>query len=196
MNLFDYCFESEKQALEIKIFPKESILFQEGEECKRIGIVLSGSIEIVSYAYNGNKIVWNRLEENGVFGNNLLFSSDPRYKGNVEAREESKIAFIEKEALIRILQENKDFLIEYLRIESEFGKKLNQKIKMYSLSAAEERIEYWIQSNGGKAKYETITKLAEELGLQRETVSRQLTQMIENGIIEKDGKCISWRNRE
>ena len=85
---------------------KNSIIYHEGDLCENVGIIISGKIDIVSYSFNGKELLLNSLKAGDIFGNNLLFSSEPIYRGDVVAKEKSVIAFINKENLIYLLQNN------------------------------------------------------------------------------------------
>ena len=187
MNILDTLKPSQLKHIEIKNLKKDSVLFYENALCKSIGIVLEGEVSIVSYLEDGNEIVFNTIEKDGVFGNNLIFSSSPYYKGNIIINEDSRIAFIEKNELIILLKSNESFMIEYLKIHSNFTKALNDKIKLLSISSAEERFYFFLHENRNEIKYKSITSLAKELYLERETLSRLLSKLIkEHKIVKKD----------
>ena len=164
---------------------KEEILFNEGDLCESVGVVLDGEIEIASYSYTGNEIIFNRLTSGMVFGNNLVFSSDPHYKGAVIAKKPAKVGLIYKNTLISLLKTNEEFMLTYLQLQSDTGKQLNNKIKLLSLSSAEERFLYYLHSEGGVINYQSVTKLASILFLQRETLSRVLARLIKEKKIVK-----------
>ena len=92
---------------------KGSTIYHEGDVCESIGIIISGKVDIVSYSFAGKEMLINSLKAGEIFGNNLLFSSTPIYKGNVIAKEKCVIAFINKENLINLLQNNREFLELY-----------------------------------------------------------------------------------
>ena len=75
---------------------KWEILFNEGDGCLEVGIVESGEVIIVTYTHDGEEIIYRRATKGMMFGNNLIFSSDIAYKGNVMAVEESTIYFVKK----------------------------------------------------------------------------------------------------
>ncbi len=176
-----------EQLKEIKIvnLQKEEILFNEGDLCECVGIVLDGGIEITSYSYTGNEIIFNRLTPGMVFGNNLVFSSDPHYKGSVIVKKPAKVGLIYKKSLISILKSNDEFMILYLQYQSDTAKQLNAKIKLLSLSNAEERFLYYLHSQGGQINYDSVTELANRISLQRETVSRLITKLVNEKKIVK-----------
>lgn len=186
MNLLNTLKTDELNRLKIVTLSKEQILFNEGDICQSIGIVMEGEIEIISYTYGGKEIIYNHLEHGKVFGNNLIFSSNPVYKGSIIAKKPSKVALIYKNQLISLLKSNDEFLFKYLQYQSDMGKDLNGKIKLLSLDGAEERFLYFIQNQNGIIHYHSITKLASELNLQRETLSRLISRLIkENKIIKE-----------
>lgn len=177
-----------EELLKVKIlsFPKDYVIYHEDELCDSITIVLEGVIEISSFSFQGLKMIYNTILPNQVFGNNLLFSSDPHYKGNVVCKTKCKIAAIRKDALTDIFASNKLFLNEYLKEQSDFGKTLNNKIKILTLKSAEERLLYYLKSNNGKIKVSSIAFLAKELYLSREATSRLVSSLYKKGLISKD----------
>ena len=143
-NLLNILNEREKSNITYKRISKNEILFNENEKCKYVGIVIQGELIISSYSYNGNEIIYNILEDNDIFGNNLLFSTSPFYKGNIIAKKDTLIALLDEENLLNILSSNKVFLKEYLKIQSDNAKQLNQTIKLLSFINAEERFLYYL----------------------------------------------------
>lgn len=182
--------KKELQGINIKEFSKNEILFHENDKCLSIGVVLNGQLDIVSYSYNGDELVYNSLKKDMIFGNNLLFSSSPFYKGNVVAKENTVVAFIAKNQLIKILRENEKFLEVYLQIQSDFGKNLNNQIKLLSYASAEERFLYYLYSNNKVITYISITDLSNKVHLKRETLSRLITSLEKRHLIRRLNKQI------
>ena len=175
---------------------KGNVIYHEGDVCENVGIIISGKVDIVSYSFQGKEMVINSLKAGDIFGNNLLFSSNPIYRGDVIAKEKCVIAFINKENLIYLLQNNRDFLDQYLQIQSDFGKSLNARIQLLSFPNAEERLFYFASKNNGVIIFKNVTSLAATIGVQRETLSRLLTNLIERHLIKKEkGKITVLKKR-
>lgn len=189
-KLLSLLSKSELEFVIIKKFSKNEIIFHENDFCDCIGIVINGQVDIVSYSFNGDELVYNSLNENMIFGNNLLFSTTPEYKGTVLAKQNCTIAFIRKNNLINIIQHNKLFLVEYLKIQSDFGKQLNSQIKLLSYSSAEERFLYYLYSNNKNISYSSVTDLSLKLHLKRETLSRLITTLEKRHLIRRQNKQI------
>ena len=165
---------------------KNNVIFHEGDACETIGIIISGRVDIISYSFEGKELLINSLKAGEIFGNNLIFSSEPVYRGDVIAQEKSVIAIINKENLVYLLQNNKDFLNLYLKAQSDKAKLLTSRIQLLSLVNAEERLFYYASKNDNVITYKNVTTLAATIGVQRETLSRLLTSLIKRHLIKKE----------
>ena len=175
---------------------KGNIIYHEGDMCETIGIIISGKVDIVSYSFQGKEMLINSLKAGEIFGNNLLFSSSPIYRGDVIAKEKCVIAFINKENLEYLLQNNKEFLELYLQAQSDKAKSLTGRIQLLSFPNAEERLFYYASKNNGVITFKNVTTLAASIGVQRETLSRLLTNLIERHLIKKEkGKITVLKKR-
>ena len=175
---------------------KNSVIAHEGDLCENIGVIVSGKVDIISYAFKGKEMLLNSLKAGDIFGNNLIFSSDPVYRGDVVAKEKCVIAFINKENLIYLLQNNQEFLALYLQAQSDFGKSLNARIQLLSFTNAEERLFYYASKNENAIVFKNVTSLAQQIGIQRETLSRLLTSLVKRHLIKKEkGKITFLKKR-
>jgi CRP/FNR family transcriptional regulator, dissimilatory nitrate respiration regulator len=193
MNITDLLSNKEKKTLIIKSLKKDDVLFYELDLCECIGIILEGSVNITSYLEDGKQIIYNTINKDGIFGNNLLFSSNPYFKGDIQANCDTKIALIYKNNLIKLLQSNEQFLIEYIKHQSNFAKQLNSRIKLLSIDNAEERFYYYLHENNNIINIESVSELSRNLNLQRETVSRLLSKLIKENKIIKTKNIIKRR---
>ncbi len=190
-NILSLLEKEERKLLSVRSYNKNDVLHREGETCEEITIVSEGKIKIVSYSFSGKEIVFNELGKNQIFGNNLLFSSEPNYKGDVVSVDKSIVVTIKKDDLITLLSSNKEFLKEYLKIQSDFGKSLNSRIKLLSIDSALERFEYYLFINKGEVDFKSVTTLASELGLKRETLSRLISKLEKENVIKRSLHHIS-----
>ena len=175
---------------------KGNTFYHEGERCETIGIIISGKIDIVSYSFEGKEQLINSLKAGEIFGNNLIFSSEPVYRGDVVAKEKSVVAFINKENLVYLLQNNRDFLELYLKAQSDKAKLLTARIQLLSFTNAEERLFYYASKNNGIIIFKNVTTLAATIGVQRETLSRLLTSLVKRHLIKKEkGKITFLKKR-
>ena len=194
-NILDLLTDTEKQNIIYKTLEMGDILFYEGDECECIGIVKSGYIVIQSYTFSGNEIIYNTLESGDIFGNNLIFTNDKKYKGNVVAKEKSEVAIIKKNILLNILKNNDEFLNRYLEIQANFTRSLNTKLKLLAFDSALDRFYFYMSLNNNKITYKTITELSNRLYIKRETLSRLLSKLEKSGEIIRDKNTIVYKNK-
>ncbi len=190
MSLYDLLTDEEKKDVKVVSYKKGNIIFHENDQCEYIGFVLKGTVTITSYSFKGTELNYNILDEGGVFGNYLLFSTDNAYRGNVIAKTNATVGLLNKEKTLQILQNNRNFLLKFLEYDSDFSKQLNARVKLLSFDGAEERFMYYLFMHQGKITYSSITKLADELVLQRETLSRLITRLTNEKVIKRVNKTI------
>ena len=178
------------QYLEKRLYKPQETIFLENDTCISVGIVKSGEISIKSYFASGKEVTYNVLEEGQMFGNNLVFSSTPRYRGDVISQKQSEIWFISRGNLLKLLKQDDELLVLHLTQQSDFSKNLNFKIKLLTISGAEDRLTYYLTFNKGKITYKSITKLANELYLTRESLSRTITKMVKEKKITQINKTL------
>lgn len=190
MNIIETLSRKEKERVKTVHLKIDEILFYEGERCNCIGILGEGSIKISSFAYDGKEIIYNTLKKDGIFGNNLLFSNEPTYKGDVIAKEDTTIYLIYKEDLLFLLQTNRSFLTNYLQIQSDFGKYLNGRIRLLSYDSLKDRLLFFLSQNHGIYHYSSISDLASTLNVSREALSRCIHQLEKEGVLKIKDKAI------
>ena len=190
MQLFNLLSKEEKECGKIISVKKGETLFHEGEKCQYVGILLSGGITISSFTLSGQQIVYNIIEKGDMFGNNLLFSDNSSYRGDVIATSDGLVFLINKENLLKIMQNNVIFLENYLNLQANFSKKLNFNLKILSLSSARERFLYYLDERQS-IRYKSISALANSLYLTRETLSRLISELVKEGKIEKKDNLIT-----
>ena len=192
MNILNCLTKEELSKIKTIKISKNSTLFYEEEKCDSIGIIESGKVEISTFLSNGEKVIYNTLLPGEIFGSNLIFSTEPFYKGNVVTLTDSIIKIISEKDLKVLLKNNEKFLVNYLKFQSDFTKKLNSKIKLLSMDSAKDRMIFALENNKNNTiHFKTVNDLADYLGLSREATSRTITKLVNEGIITYKNKTIS-----
>lgn len=179
--------------IKTKQYHQGQIICKENDICHYAGLLKSGQIIIKSFSESGKEIVYNIINEGEMFGNNLLFSQDKHYLGDVIAATDCEILQINEAQLISILKNNALFLKAYLINQANNAKKLQTRINMLSLNNARDRLIYYFEINHYQIAYKNITLLANELSLQRETLSRLINKMLKEKKIIKQGNTLTYQ---
>lgn len=115
----------------------------------------------------------------------------------ITAKSDAKVLEINKQTLFNIMINNQEFLAEFLDLISYNAMILGNRIKFYSKKTIRESLLNYLETERRRQKSNkillNITKkeLAEKLGFQRTSLSRELAKMKKDGIIEFDKNSIS-----
>lgn len=185
--LFNNSLSNYQRYLVIKTYKKDDIVFNEGDECKTIGLVLSGALQISTLTILENEYSINTILENDIFASTLLFSSNPFYLGYGKCLKETKIAFITKDNFIKLLQEDKNILLNYLGFLANKRLLVQERLKILCQKNIKEKILFLLKSKMNKKNtiyFSSKEKLALYLNIPRPSLSRELAKMKDEGIID------------
>ncbi len=173
------------------------IIHFEGEKCSSLELILSGSVFINRIDSAGNLMTIGELGPDGIIGGNLVFSKKPIYAMTVVAKTDLEVFTIHKKVLFELLTKYDDFLLSYLESTSDNALLLGNTIKYHIHTSLRERIFHFIYQEIHRQGNHTIvlpmTKkaLAEILGVQRTSLSRELKKMKDENIIDYNRETIT-----
>lgn len=172
------------------------ILALEGDDCNSIGIVLQGNVEIQKHYPNGKIVSLSTLSEGHIFGEAIVFSSHHKYPATIVTMKNSKIIHISREDIIYMCSENSQILKNFMELLSSKILNLNKKITELSLETLRQKIIFYLLQQYKEQKKLKIKlsmskkQLAEYLGVQRPSLSRELINMKNEGLISVDKDII------
>lgn len=177
----------------IKKFNKGHVIAHEGDICQGISIVCTGTIELQSLYPSGKVLTLVRLTPGDVFGEAVVFGKEPTYPITAVAIQDAQVGFITKEELLDIFQLYPNALNNFLTILSNKLVTMNKKIKNLSLDTIRKRVANYLLSQYKQKKHLMFQthlsrkSMAELMGIQRPSLSRELIKMKEDGLIDFDG---------
>lgn len=181
----------------ISSYKKSNIIHLEGECCISLDIILKGEVIIQRIDEDGNVLTIVDFHSGDSIGGNLLFSNQPYYPMTIIAKAETQILHLNKNLVLDLCQFNKAFLTGYLAAISDKTTILSNKIKTISLKSIRTSIieylkyEYYLQNSNKIRLTMTKKELAERLGVQRTSLSRELNKMKITGLIDYDSQSIT-----
>lgn len=173
----------------IKNYSKNDIIAMEGDTCTSVGLILEGSVDIKRTL--GSKVIYvSSFNKGNIFGEVIAFSDINLYPATVISSSPSKIMFINKINFIHFCTSHEDFLEMFLNDLTNKIFVLNKSITNLTFSSIRQKIcnflisEYKLQNTKKIKLNMTKEKLAESLGITRPSLSRELINMKEAGIID------------
>lgn len=177
-------------------YPKGSVIAPEDEPIRRIGILLSGTVDMVKEDLWGNKTTILRLHRDELFGETFACGEDDRSPVTFFASEDARILFLPFRKVMHTCSRSCVFhrqLVENMvRVIAEKNRELLRKVEVVSKKALREKILAYlsIQSQQQGSRYFTLplnrTELADYLCADRSAVSRELSAMRAEGLIDFD----------
>lgn len=177
-------------------YNKNSIVHCEGDFCDKLEIILSGKIVIERIDENGNILAISDFGDNDILGGNLLFSQNPYYPMTVSTKIPSKVLEIKREVLFSLFCKYPVVLRAYLELISDNAYILGNKIRHYIKKTIRESILSYLKYESKIQNSNRITltlskkSLAERMGVQRTSLSRELAKMRADGLIKFDKDTI------
>lgn len=171
-------------------YPKGGIIHLQNQPCNSIGVILKGDVVIQSLDNNGRVLTIVNLGVGESFGGNLIFADQGKYPMTVSANNESIILHIYKDFIIELCQKDKIFLVEFMRSISNKTILVSNKLNAVTMKSIREKIidflvqEYAIQQSLCIKLPFNRKDWAERLGIPRPSLSRELSKMKADKLID------------
>ena len=183
--------------IQVNKYSQGEIIHFDGDCCSSIDVILNGQVVIERIDDAGNLMRITEFSPDDILGGNLLFSKNPCYPMMVTAKTEVMLLSIAKNLVFDFCATNKEFLKVYLEYISDHSLLLGDKLKHYVNRSIRESIIAYLKSEYKIQKSQTLQlrltkkELADRIGVQRTSLSRELQKMKNEGLVEYDKSSIS-----
>lgn len=181
----------ENKKKERKVYQPNEIIFYEDQPCEYVSIILKGAIQMFSI-YRDKEVKFNYMKKNYIFGHNLIFNENNKYKAHVVAHIKCELLHLTKEEFLKSLQ-NPNILEAYLKYLSAVTLEDKEQIKVLKILNVYDQIQYLLDRHKGTYRFKSVTQFADLLGISREHLSRVLNELEEKGEIIKSLNYIKRR---
>ncbi len=175
-------------------YKKSEILILEKSYMKNIGIVVSGSIQMIKEDVWGNQALLVKMKPAEIFGETFVCGTHPLAKVSFSAVSDSKVLFLPFYKVIGICNLSCVFhhrLIEnMMKAIADKNIRLIEKIEVTSKKSLRDKIMTYLLQEAERAGKNTIfipmnrKELADYLCADRSAVARELAAMREEGLLE------------
>lgn len=183
--------------LSIREYGNHEIIHFEGDKCSGLEVIILGEVVVEYINESGDLMIITRFSRGDILGGNLMFSQNPHYPMTITAKKASTIIYIDKEHLFQLFLENPEFLKGYLEFVADHTIILGDKIKMDVNQTIRQRVIKYLEyqkerQHNASMKWDVSKKeLAERMGIQRTSLSRELAKMRKEGLIEYDAERVT-----
>src|ERR1700674_1526292 len=186
-------------------FPKDAILFVEGQEPRGVFVICNGRVKLSTSSSNGKSIIVRVAEPGELVGVPGTISGKP-YELTAEALEPVQANFIAREAFLQFLRQRGEAAVRIAEILSQIYQATLSEVRYLGLSTstAEKLARFLLdlpinpaQDNGQIRATLTLThkEIAEMIGASRETVTRLFASFKRNRLVEIRGSTLIIANK-
>lgn len=181
----------------IKSYQKGEVIHLQNELCNYMDVILIGEVSVQNIDKGGNVLTISTFAPRDIMGVNLLFSSQNFFPMTVSSKTSSLILHMPKELVIQLCQDNALFLTNLIGVISDKTLTLTNKINSISLKTIRQSLidfliyEYHVQKSNVIELKISKKEIAERLGVQRPSLSRELNKMRKDGLVSYDARTIT-----
>ena len=168
-------------------------------ECFRfsVGFIIKGGAKVFK---SENGVIISKLGENSVFGCAALFSGQDHFVNQIVATKDTKVFYIDKSVIVKLMQSDPTFSVSYIRYLSDRILFLNKRIVNFTGGTAESRLANYLLSCFADYKtYEldrSMSQLAVSLDIGRASLYRAFDALAAGNAVERNGKYIRLIDKE
>jgi CRP-like cAMP-binding protein len=175
----------------IKNYRKKEIVFHQGDTCDALYIVMTGSVKTEMITESGNLMPIETIHAPRPLAPAFIFSDRNQFPVEVTAITTVEILRISKTEVMRLMTLKPDFMQQFMTHNANRTQFLTQRMQLLSIKTIKGKIAHLLlekhQSDGLTFTLsKNQTELAEYFGVARPSLSRSLSEMIEEKIISFD----------
>ncbi len=179
---------------------KGGIIFREGEPVKGFYVVAQGVIQAYRTGINGDERLIHLIHPGETFAEAAV-AGHATYPASSRALEDSDVVLIRAKPFLTHLAQHPALALRMMASQGRRMHRLVGVIESYQLRDAESRLLRWLLDHCGGATgiasinlTTTRNVLATELGTRRETLSRILSRLRDDGVISLLGRAIEVKD--
>ena len=184
-------------SFKIVTYEQDNVVHFDGDQCNKLEIILLGKIVVDRIDPSGNLLTIAEFYPDDILGGNLIFSKNHQYPMTVTTQLPSILLEISKDLLLDLCFSNRGFLKSYLEFISDHALLLGEKIKHSVNRSIRECVIRFLKYESKKQStvqiklHSSKKALAEKIGVQRTSLSRELQKMKNEGLIIFDTESIT-----
>jgi CRP/FNR family cyclic AMP-dependent transcriptional regulator len=181
-------------------YPKNSVILFEDDPGDALFVVVTGSVKVVLIGEDGREVILSVLAAGDFFGEMALIDDEPR-SAHVIAMEDASMLVLRREDFHQCLREAPSIALGLLRTLSRRLREADDKIGGLVLLDVNGRVARLLlrmaDENDGVQITRKVTHhtIAQMVGSSRETVSRTMRELVDQGMLDVSRRAIAIKNR-
>jgi len=174
-----------------KYFKKGEWIAQQGDPVNYLYILSKGNVKAEMISEAGTILNIETIQAPNPLAPAFLFAENNQFPVDVVALSECEITLISKDSIVKLLASNELFLQSFMKYNSNRAHFLSERLKFLSTKTIKGKIAQYILKRSENMTFNfdmSQTELAEYFGVARPSLSRSLSEMINEEVISLKGK--------
>ncbi|MGE5583182.1 MAG: Crp/Fnr family transcriptional regulator [Bacillota bacterium] len=176
------------------VYRKNEYIAIAGDEFQGLGIVISGEASVYREDAAGRRVMMAFLNPGDMFGEMMVFVEHPVWPAVVQANTTCMVCFFESQKIVgecgKVCPWHRRLVVNMLKLISERALMLNKKVEYLTIKSIRGKLSTFFLEQQKKAGNSTFlltmnrNELAEFLGVSRPSMSREMSRMRDEGVID------------
>jgi CRP-like cAMP-binding protein len=198
--LFSKVRDADLEALASRLierrYPKQSTIVEEGLAGDYMYVIREGRVKVVKSSDDGREKIMDFLEEGSFFGEMSLLDQQPR-SASVETLEPVRLLALSRSDFLDVLRRSPDLALSVIQVLTRRLRETDEQASSMSFQRVKERTRGLFEriardpaDDGAARVTPTLThqQIADMIGTSRETVTRVIKQLKDDGWLAQCGK--------
>ena len=166
-----------------KEYPAGRRLLNPGDPCRALMVLVEGQAQAKMTGEEGREVLVEHLQAPVLLAPAFLFSRVNLVPVEVNAVTGCVVWYIDREAFFAFLQQEPSVLRAYLEVLSNRSHFLSGKMRTFAVNGLRNRVLEYLEANG---RITSVASAAQQLSATRPSLSRVLSDMLDEGLVMKD----------
>lgn len=183
------------------VYEKGQTVARQGDEIKHLYLLVKGTVRTEMITQEGNLLEIEFINAVRPLAPAFVFAQNNRFPVDVITIDECHFLLIPKEVWLSEMMRNETLLTNFLRLNSNMTVFLSQKLQMISIKSIKGKLSLFIlehttEENNSFILKRNRTQLAEYFGVQRPSLARTISELVEKKIIDIDKRQVTVLKRD
>lgn len=170
-----------------RVYQPGKTIMSAGDAVQSLVVLTAGQVE-TRMVGDEREVVMDRLVAPCLLAPAFLFASVGTLPVDVMAIEECTVWTLNREGFVRFMAAHPEVMRRFLRMISDRSRFLSEKVRTFAIKGLRNRVLDYLSLHG---IITSVAATAEQLGVARPSLSRVLSEMVEEGIIKYSNKKYS-----
>ena len=177
----------------VSLYAGNAVIYRQGDDAECFYYNKKGRVRIFITSEKKKKKTLSVVSKGAILGEAAFFDGQPRMS-SAKAIQKCELVVVNRYMLTDMVRRNPDTALELLRLQAQTIRMLSSQVDSITFDSAEQRILHLLsqsmQNSGDNTIVITHEEIGNAVGVSRVTVSKIMSRLCSEGIIQTGYRCI------